>query len=192
MGRDKKALTGLTFVLDGPTASRSSPASSAAAIDARRWSAMPMSATASCSAVGPNLNLLGTREPEVYGTATLDDHVDAVHEPRPSRTGSPSSTCSPTTRPTSSTPSTAPVDRVAGIIINPGAFTHYAWAIHDALAAYDGPVDRAAHLQPGAPRGVAPHVGHHAGGHRHHRRVRHRRLPRWPLDAMATLVEAAR
>ena len=26
------------------------------------------------------------------------------------------------------------------IIINPGAFTHYAWSIHDALAAFDGPV----------------------------------------------------
>ena len=30
--------------------------------------------------------------------------------------------------------------RCAAIIINPGAFTHYAWAIHDALAAFDGPV----------------------------------------------------
>ena len=28
----------------------------------------------------------------------------------------------------------------AAIIINPGAFTHYAWAIHDALAAFDGPI----------------------------------------------------
>jgi 3-dehydroquinate dehydratase-2 len=28
----------------------------------------------------------------------------------------------------------------AAIIINPGAFTHYAWSIHDALAAFDGPV----------------------------------------------------
>ena len=28
----------------------------------------------------------------------------------------------------------------AAIIINPGAFTHYAWSIHDALAAFDGPI----------------------------------------------------
>ncbi len=88
---------------------------------------------------GPNLNLLGQREPEIYGRATLADHVataskiaadagyalehvqsnneadivDAIHGAR---------------------------GRVAGIVINPGAFTHYAWAIHDALAAYDGPV----------------------------------------------------
>jgi 3-dehydroquinate dehydratase-2 len=88
---------------------------------------------------GPNLNLLGQREPEIYGTATLDDHVaaaravadahdltlehvqsnhegaliDAIHEAR---------------------------DRCAAIIINAGAFTHYAWGIHDALASFDGPI----------------------------------------------------
>ena len=31
-------------------------------------------------------------------------------------------------------------DWCAAIIINPGAFTHYAWAIHDALAAFEGPI----------------------------------------------------
>ncbi len=30
--------------------------------------------------------------------------------------------------------------RCAAILINPGAFTHYAWSLHDALAAYAGPV----------------------------------------------------
>ena len=30
--------------------------------------------------------------------------------------------------------------RCGAIVINPGAFTHYAWSIHDALAAFEGPV----------------------------------------------------
>ena len=30
--------------------------------------------------------------------------------------------------------------RCAAIIVNAGAFTHYAWSLHDALAAFDGPV----------------------------------------------------
>ena len=88
---------------------------------------------------GANLGLLGSREPEVYGTETLDDHVAtarsaaeaagfqlehlqsdaeadlvrAVHEAR---------------------------GRVDAIVVNPGAFTHYAWSLHDALAAFDGVV----------------------------------------------------
>ena len=88
---------------------------------------------------GPNLNLLGEREPAIYGTDTLADYVafteaaasahdldieahqsnhegeliDHIHHAR---------------------------GRCAAIIINPGAFTHYAWAIHDALAAFEGPV----------------------------------------------------
>jgi 3-dehydroquinate dehydratase-2 len=86
---------------------------------------------------GPNLNLLGAREPEVYGHESLDDHVavatatasglglglehvqsnhegqlvDAVHAAR---------------------------GRAVAVVINPGAFTHSSWALHDALAAFDG------------------------------------------------------
>jgi 3-dehydroquinate dehydratase II len=88
---------------------------------------------------GPNLNLLGEREPSVYGSATLADYVaiaraaaeaaglelehvqsnhegelvEAVHGAR---------------------------GRCAAIIVNPGALTHYGWSLHDALAAYDGVV----------------------------------------------------
>ena len=88
---------------------------------------------------GPNLNLLGERDPDVYGDTTLADHiemaaqtalehemtvehlqsnhegelVDAIHQAR---------------------------GRCEAILINPGAFTHYAWAIHDALATFEGPI----------------------------------------------------
>jgi 3-dehydroquinate dehydratase-2 len=88
---------------------------------------------------GPNLNLLGKRQPEIYGRETLadveaschaaaKDHgldvrfhqsnreyelIDWIHEAR---------------------------DVAAGIVINPAAFTHTSIAILDALNAFDGPV----------------------------------------------------
>lgn len=88
---------------------------------------------------GPNLNLLGKRQPEIYGSETLADverdcttlaadlglaltpfqsnHegaiIDKIHEAR---------------------------DAAVSIIINPGAFTHTSVAILDALHAFDGPV----------------------------------------------------
>jgi 3-dehydroquinate dehydratase II len=86
---------------------------------------------------GPNLNLFGERDPLVYGTDTLDDMVgdaraaaaaaghqlehvqsnhegdlvDAIHGAR---------------------------DRCAAIVINPGAFGHYSYAIADALQTFPG------------------------------------------------------
>jgi 3-dehydroquinate dehydratase-2 len=88
---------------------------------------------------GPNLNLLGEREPEVYGTATLDDHVAAATE-EAARHGL-------TLEHHQSNHEGDLVDtihaargRAAAIVVNAGAFTHYAWSLHDALAAFDGPV----------------------------------------------------
>lgn len=87
---------------------------------------------------GPNLNLLGKREPHIYGHETLADverrckallpegydlalrqsnHegeiIDWIHEAR---------------------------EAACGIVINPGAYTHTSIAIYDALCAYEGPV----------------------------------------------------
>jgi 3-dehydroquinate dehydratase-2 len=88
---------------------------------------------------GPNLNLLGAREPEIYGTGTLDDLetlcaetaeglgigvefrqtnlegelISWIHEAR---------------------------TRAAGLIINPAAYSHTSIAIMDALAALDIPI----------------------------------------------------
>jgi len=88
---------------------------------------------------GANLNLLGEREPEVYGTAHLEDHVRLATETAASQ--------GLVTEHVQSNHEGVLVDaihgargRCAAIIINPGAFTHYAWAIHDALAAFDGPI----------------------------------------------------
>ena len=88
---------------------------------------------------GPNLNLLGQREPHIYGTATLDDYVAAVtaaaarhgHTVEAFQTNHEGELVDAIHR--------ARTD-AAAIIINPGAFTHYAWSMHDALAAFDGPI----------------------------------------------------
>lgn len=86
---------------------------------------------------GPNLNLLGEREPDVYGSATLDEYVDVVTRAAKERG------LDVVAR--QSNHEGELLDAIAGargqcaaIIFNPGAFTHYAWALHDALAAFDG------------------------------------------------------
>jgi 3-dehydroquinate dehydratase II len=88
---------------------------------------------------GPNLNLLGEREPELYGSDTLDALVARAEEAG-GRNGL-------TIEHVQSNHEGALVDaihgargRAAAIICNAGALTHYAWAIHDALAAFDGVV----------------------------------------------------
>jgi 3-dehydroquinate dehydratase-2 len=86
---------------------------------------------------GPNLNLLGEREPAIYGTATLDDHVDRARR-RAAERGLELTHLQ----------SNAEADLVAAVqeargkhaavIINAGALTHYGWSLHDALSTYDG------------------------------------------------------
>ena len=88
---------------------------------------------------GPNLNLLGEREPEVYGTATLDDHVESARRM--------AERCGIFLEHTHSASESELVEavhaargRCQAIVVNPGALTHYAWSLTDALAAFDGVV----------------------------------------------------
>lgn len=88
---------------------------------------------------GPNLNLLGTREPEIYGTATLDDHVATARAAATAR-GWTLDHLQSNHEGALVEAVHAARDGVDAIVINPGALTHYGWSLHDALAAYDGVV----------------------------------------------------
>jgi 3-dehydroquinate dehydratase-2 len=86
---------------------------------------------------GPNLNLLGEREPAVYGTATLADHVATARSVAEQRGW--------TLDDVQSNHEGTVVEaihqargRCRAVIVNPGAFTHYAYALTDALAVFEG------------------------------------------------------
>jgi 3-dehydroquinate dehydratase-2 len=98
---------------------------------------------------GPNLNLLGERQPEIYGPATLEDHRRTA-EAEADRAGYALEHLQSNHEGDLVDAIQSARGRVAGIVINPGAFTHYAWSIHDALAAFDGPVVELHLSQPAA------------------------------------------
>ena len=80
---------------------------------------------------GPNLNRLGTREPEIYGTASLED----VRAQLASRAG----TVEIDLRQTNDEATLIgwlheAVDARIPVILNPAAFTHYSYALRDAVA----------------------------------------------------------
>ena len=88
---------------------------------------------------GPNLNMLGTRETDVYGQQTLDD-VNAM-------LSSEAEKCGAEIKMMQSNSEGALVDAIQGardwadaIIINPGAYTHTSIALRDAVAAVEVPV----------------------------------------------------
>ncbi|MBC8346777.1 MAG: type II 3-dehydroquinate dehydratase [Candidatus Marinimicrobia bacterium] len=87
---------------------------------------------------GPNLNLLGIREPEIYGNESLSDIENWLNEQL--EVADHSITWF------QSNHEGELIDRIQeargnadGIIINPGAFTHYSYAIRDAIAAVNIP-----------------------------------------------------
>ena len=88
---------------------------------------------------GPNLQLFGEREPEIYGSETLADRVERA-------------TVAATERgwELEHLQSDAEADLVAAVhrartragavVVNAGALSHYGWSLHDALASFDGVV----------------------------------------------------
>lgn len=88
---------------------------------------------------GPNLDLLGERQPEIYGRAKLADHIAAATEE--------AARCDLDLEHHQSNHEGDLVElvhdargRAAAVIVNAGALSHYSWSLHDALAAFDGVV----------------------------------------------------
>jgi 3-dehydroquinate dehydratase-2 len=87
---------------------------------------------------GPNLNLLGSREPDIYGSTTLADLAIAVNEE--------ASVLGLDVDFIQSNHEGEIIDRIHDavgkyqvLIINPGAYTHYSYAIRDAITAVNIP-----------------------------------------------------
>lgn len=88
---------------------------------------------------GPNLNLLGIREPEIYGKRTYQDLCEYIQKA--------ASGMNVETDFYQSNHEGALIDRIHasmgiydGIILNAGAYTHYSYALHDAIAGITVPV----------------------------------------------------
>jgi len=88
---------------------------------------------------GPNLNLLGTREPHIYGSTTLGE-VKALCEARASARGLTVSFHQSNREYELIEWIQGGINGASGIIINPAAFTHTSVAILDALSMFKGPI----------------------------------------------------
>ena len=88
---------------------------------------------------GPNLNLLGQRQPEIYGTATLADHMNRA-EQTATKLGFEVESLQAQSSGELVTAIHGARSRCAAIIINPGALTHFSWSLNDALATFSGPI----------------------------------------------------
>ena len=110
---------------------------------------------------GPNLDQLGTRSPEIYGTQTLSEHVARFSDGAKSHGYNVRHLQSNFEGDLIEAVQAARTD-CAAIVINAGAFTHTSWALTDALAMFDG-VKIELHISNPAAREPFRHVDTLAG-----------------------------
>ena len=85
---------------------------------------------------GPNLSQLGSRDPAVYGTATVDDLLAIVR----AEVGEVDAITSESEAELVARLHAARTDGTTGVIVNPGALTHYSYALRDALELLEVPI----------------------------------------------------
>ncbi len=88
---------------------------------------------------GPNLNLLGVREPGVYGAMNLDE-INARLKRIAGEIGAELRVFQSNSEGALIDAIQGAIDWADGIVINPGAYTHYSYAMRDAIAAVNLPV----------------------------------------------------
>lgn len=88
---------------------------------------------------GPNLNMLGIREPEIYGKETLEDIYTKIKSKADSL-GVETEFFQSNIEGEIINAIHQSMNKFDGIIMNPGAFTHYSYAIHDAISSINVPV----------------------------------------------------
>ena len=87
---------------------------------------------------GPNLNLLGVREPDIYGSESLSDIENWLND-QPEADGHSITWFQSNHEGELIDFIHGAMGNAGGIVINPGAFTHYSYAIRDAIAAINVP-----------------------------------------------------
>ncbi|MDY3929633.1 MAG: type II 3-dehydroquinate dehydratase [Clostridia bacterium] len=88
---------------------------------------------------GPNLNMLGIREPGIYGKETLEDICKKI-QARAAELNAETNFFQSNIEGEIINAIHKSMNVFDGIIINPGAFTHYSYAIHDAISSINLPV----------------------------------------------------